>query len=196
MAEPPTISLIIPTVSRPTLARALASVKRQEWQSGDEVILVGDGLQPIARELWNQFGLPGRFIEVAGPAKDWGHTPRNIVHPIATGTHLMALDDDDQLTPNAVAIVRRAITKEPNRPHIFRMDGTPNVGKVWKEPILREANVGTPMMVAPNVAGKIGQYVSRYGGDFDFIRDTCSHYPEGPIWNEEVICLIRPFVRF
>lgn len=195
MADAPTISLIIPTVSRPTLARALASLRGQLWLPGDEVLLVGDGKQPIARELWEQFRLPGRFVEVAGPSKDWGHTPRNLAIPMATGSHLMALDDDDELAPGAVEIVRQAITVLPDEPIIFRMSGHPEVGTAWKVKAIVYGNVGTPMLVAPNVPAKLGKFSSRYGGDFDFIRDTCGHYPAGPVWHEGIICHVRPCGR-
>lgn len=193
MAERITLSLIVPTVSRPTLARALASARRQDWWPGDEVILVGDGPQPIAQALWEQFALPGRYTEVPKtlPA-DWGHTPRNLTHPQARGAYLMALDDDDELTDGAVATVRAAIAKNPGRPHLFRMSGCPVVGDCWKVPDVRLGNVGTPMFVAPNAPARLGRYTARYGGDHDFIASTCSHYPDGPVWREEVICRVRP----
>lgn len=193
MADPVTFSLIIPTISRPTLARSLASLRGQDWRPGDEIIVVGDGPQSIAREVWEQFKLPGRYHDVVGPSNDWGHAPRNLTMPMAIGSHLVALDDDDEMTPGALAVVRRAIEAAPDRPHIFRMEGAPIVGTVWKERVIAEANVGTPMLVLPNTPGKIGQYAPRYGGDFDFIRDTCAHYPNGPVWHEEVICSVRPW---
>lgn len=193
MAKSPTISLIIPTISRPSLARTLASVRRQPWRDGDEVILVGDGRQEIAEELWYQFRIPGRYMEVPGPSKNWGHAPRNIVMPTACGEWLMALDDDDELTTNALDIVRRAIARHSDRPHIFRMEGHPTVGTVWKTPELVQGNVGTPMFVCPNDPNRLGRFnPDRYAGDFDFFRETCEHYPEGPVWNEETICLVRP----
>jgi glycosyltransferase involved in cell wall biosynthesis len=195
MGSTPTISLIIPTIGRPSLARAIASVRLQRWLPGDEVIVVLDGPQPVTRELVGQFHLPIRLIEIVGPSNDWGHTPRNIAMPQATGTHLMALDDDDELTPDAVDRVRQALRAAPDQPHIFRMSGHPDVGTAWKVPTICEGNVGTPMFVCPNVPGKLGRYAPRYGGDFDFIRDTCGHYPDGPVWHEGVICRVRPFAR-
>jgi hypothetical protein len=30
------------------------------------------------------------------------------------------------------------------------------------------------------------------GGDYVFIRDTCDHYPGGPVWRQEVIAIARP----
>ena len=196
MADKFTISLIIPTISRPSLARALRSVKSQEWIDGDEVVVVGDGSQPLAREIWNQFGIKGRFVEVSGPSNDWGHTPRNLIIPSCTTDYLMALDDDDILRDGAVGRVRAFLKENPNRLHIFQMAGCPTVGTVWKEEVLAKGNVGTPMCVVPNVKGKLGQYTANtYGGDFDFIRDTSAHYPDGPVWVEEVICYIRPHLR-
>lgn len=191
MADYPTISLIIPTISRPTLARTLKSIRGQEWRVGDEVLLVGDGSQPVARALWEQFGLPGKFFEVPGPSKDWGHTPRNLTHWLARGSHLMALDDDDEMVLGALALVRNTVAKNPNLPHLFRMSGHPAVGTVWKEKFISLGNVSTPIFLPPNISGRIGKYTPRYGGDHDFIKETCSHY-EKVIWCEDVICQVRP----
>jgi glycosyltransferase involved in cell wall biosynthesis len=192
------ISLLIPTISRPTLARSLMSCLRQTWNPGDEIILIGDGPNPQARELWDQFhgrGLPGRYIEVPRTpgSGDWGHTPRNLVMGRAMCSYLMALDDDDILTANAVSTVRAAIRNHPGRPLIFRMDWRAFGGTYkWEVPELIEGNVGTPMFVTPNDSSKIGRYSSRYGGDFDFIRDTCAFYADGPVFLDDVICITRP----
>lgn len=69
-----TISLVIATISRPTLARTLRSLRGQAWEPGDEVLLVGDGPQPVAAELFGQFGLSGRYVENLGPTGMWGTT--------------------------------------------------------------------------------------------------------------------------
>lgn len=188
-----TLSLIVPTIGRPTLARALLSLRRQAWRAGDEVLLVGDGPQLVARSLWEQFHLPGRYLEVPQTSPpDWGHTPRNLTHSLARGAYLMALDDDDELTSGAVATVRASLAVNPSRPHLFRMSGDLNVGTVWKVKDVRLGNVGTPMFVTPNDSAKLGRYASRHGGDCDFIRETCSFYSDGPVWREEIICAIRP----
>jgi hypothetical protein len=190
-----TISLVIPTVSRPMLARALLSVRAQDWRPGDEILLVGDGPQPRARELWDQFGLPGRYLETPGPAGDWGHTPRNrlLDRREAHGEYLMALDDDDELALGAVASVRAAVACAPGCPHLFRISGHPAVGTIWKDSEVRFANVSTTMFVAPNDPARLGRYGNRYGGDYDFIRSTVDSYPPGSlVWREEVICLVRP----
>ncbi len=192
-----TLSLIIPTIGRPQLARALMSVRRQMWQPGDEVLLVGDGRQPVAAALWDQFKLPGRYIETNGPANDWGHTPRNLVMPQAKAAYLMALDDDDELTPGAIAVVRMSLLQNPGRPHMFRMSGDPVVGEVWKEKTVCVGNVGTPMFVLPRLRyGKPfphGEYKPFHGGDCAFMQETLAMWPaDSLVWREEVICKVRP----
>lgn len=196
MAEP-TISLVIATIGRPTLARSLASLRCQEWIPGDEVLVVGDGTQPVARELCGLFAnaLPLRYLENPGPTGLWGHHARNWVldAKLCRGAYLMALDDDDEYTPGAIAAARAAFaaSAEP-RPHIFRMSGHPSCALLWAEPVLRVGSFGTPCIAAPNDPARLGRYGHRYTGDFDFAESTCAAYPGGPAWREEVICRVRP----
>jgi glycosyltransferase involved in cell wall biosynthesis len=185
-----TLSLILPTIARPRLARALLSLRTQDWQVGDEVLLVGDGEHPAARSLWDQLGLPGRYLELPGPSANWGHTPRNLAMPLARGSHLLFLDDDDTLTPGAIASIREALGSEPERPHLFRMryaDGR----LLWQKKEVVEGNVSTQMIVAPNIPHKLGRWGNRYAGDFDFVASTVKLIGE-PIWREEVTCNVRP----
>lgn len=192
-----TLTVVIATISRPTLARALASLRSQEWRPGDEVLLVGDGPQPIAACLWEQFGLPGRYIELPrSPKPDWGHTPRNRVldRRLATGSHLMALDDDDEYLPGAIAAARAALTLAPDRPHLFRADfGSMGWGLLWRDREIRVGNVSTCLFACPNDPDRLARYdTTIYAGDHAFIRETCGLYPNGPVWREEVVCVCRP----
>lgn len=189
--ERPTLTLIIPTISRPTLARTLLSVRLQDWWPGDQIILVGDGPQPIAGAMWAQLELPGEFVEVPRTdPPDWGHTPRNRIRAKAKGEYLVALDDDDEFTPDAIKTVRAALVENPGVPHLFKMN-TPDNGDVWKAKQITVGNVGTPMFVTPNVYEKLGCYTSRYGGDHDFIKSTVERFG-AVVWRDEVICRVRP----
>ncbi|AMV24169.1 Glycosyl transferase family 2 [Gemmata sp. SH-PL17] len=189
------VSVVIATISRPTLARTLGSLRGQAWGPGDEVLVVGDGSQPVARELFEQFGLPGRFVENPGPTGTWGHHARNWVLDtrLARGAYLMALDDDDEYHPGALAAVRRALGENPGRPHIFRMTGHPLNPLLWARPVLEVGNLGTPMLVFPNDPARLGRYGMWGAGDFDFCAQTCAHFPDGPVWREEPVCMVRPW---
>lgn len=195
MAEP-AITLIVPTIGRPTLARCLASLRRQTWRVEDEVLLVGDGPQPSARYLWDQFALPGRYLEVAGPYSDWGHTPRNRTMPRARGDYIAALDDDDQWVPDALVTIRAACAQALGRPLMFRMHGAPCGGTVWKSRELKHGNVGTPMFVLPAAGQRWGCYEPFHGGDAAFIQQTLALWPpRSLVWRPEVIALIRPHLE-
>jgi len=187
-------SLILPTVSRPTLAAALLSLRGQDWRPGDEVLLVGDGPQETARLFWEQLGLPGRYLETPAKMGSWGHGIRNWVNKLghAKGTHLLNLDDDDAYRPGAIAAVREALTEDPHRPHLFRMFTAHDGRTLWRERSIEHGNLGTPCFVVPNTPGRLGEWAPYHGGDLAFLRGTLDHYPQGPVWREEVIADVWP----
>ena len=186
------LSILIPTVSRPTLARTLRSLRGQDLWPGDEVLLVGDGEQPVARSLFEQFGLPGRYVTVPGPSRDWGHTPRNRSMALARGAWLLFVDDDDACAPGAVAMVRSALAENPARPHLFRMHLVPQGVTLWRRREVVLGNVGTPMFVLPT-AGPRGEWGRGYGGDCEFITSTLARWPaDALVWREEVIAHVWP----
>ncbi len=188
----PALSILIPTVSRPTLARTLRSLRAQELLPGDEVLLLGDGEQQVARSLFEQFDLPGRYASVPGPSRDWGSTPRNRGMLLARGDWLLFLDDDDAYAPGALTAVRSALAESPGRPHLFRMHLVPEDVTLWERREVAPGNVGTPMFVLPS-AGPRGQWGRSYLGDHDFIASTLALWPAGAlVWREEVIAHVWP----
>ncbi len=172
-----TISFLVATTGRPTLKRALDSI---ELWPGDELIVVGNmgGFEdPRVRFL------PHR------PGKDWGHTERNYAMPFAKGEYLAHLDDDDAYVPGARALMERT-ADQPRRPVVFRLrDRTGH--ELWKDRQIRMGNVGTPMVIMPNVKAKLGRWAPRYGGDYDFLKSSRWRHEEY-LWRPEVIVEIRP----
>ena len=159
------LSIICATGGRDTLPRALESATSQ-LESGDEILVVRLDCH-------------------------WGHEARDLAMPRALGTHLMFLDDDDAYVPGALAIVRAALTEEPDRVHIFRMryqDGH----EIWSSPTVACGNISTIMLVVPNTPGKLGSWGSAYEGDFQFLSETLALRAEEPIFHEDVIGLVRP----
>lgn len=184
-------SIIIPTCGRPTLERTLRSIILAGATRSDEVLVIGDGPQPAARRIVACFvsRLRITYLETA-PSRCSGNAQRNHAFDLAKGSHLIAIDDDDAYRPGAFSIVRAAAEANPGRFLIFRMEShTPRHpwGTLWNYKGASLGNVGTPMMVAPNVLEKLGRWGDRYCGDFDFLESTLAHYPEGPVWLEDVI---------
>jgi glycosyltransferase involved in cell wall biosynthesis len=183
----PRLSVIVATVGRDTLRRALQSAANQPLLAGDEVIVVGDG-EPITRAA-AEFGFRHLHCPAGG---DFGYSERQYAMPFATGTHLLFLDDDDCYTPGAFAAIRRAIEANPGRPIMFRMVA-PWGQTLWVDPTLRVANHGGAQFVVPNDPLRLGRWGTRYEGDFDFCISTLAHYADGAlVWDDTVIYVCRP----
>lgn len=139
------ISFVIPTLGRPSLVDAVASV---ELRPEDQFVIVQH--QP--------------------PGEHWGSEERIEGMARATCTHIAFLDDDDVYLPGHRAAMQAAIDEAPDRPHLFRMV-YPSGRVLWDEPVFRPGNVGSPMILIPNEPSKFGSWLPRRTGDFDFLND-------------------------
>jgi hypothetical protein len=140
------LSIIIPTMGRSTLRRAMSSVLRQPdfRPAEDELIVVAD--RPVA--------LPGeadypwvRCEEIAGPSP-LGALAREHGSRIARGTHLVFLDDDDIMSENVLGTIRQEALASPTIPIIFRLR-IHGSKVIWEEPCCIRSWAGTPMCVEP-----------------------------------------------
>jgi Glycosyl transferase family 2 len=186
------ISVILTTIGRDTLSRTLRSLGQQDWMPGDEVLLVHDGAaSDDTKALWLKSRVPGRLIAIMdGPHEDWGHTPRNRVMNEVAGSHVLHLDDDDCYAPGTIAAVRKVMAKHGKSILMFQMKCPDSRGTIWTKPELVYGNVGTPMICHPAKC-KLGRWASRYGGDFDFIRQTVAQNPDlSVVWVPRVITLV------
>ena len=121
------ISLIIPTIWRSTLSRAVKSAV-QEARKGDQIIIVGDGPGLWDDPLWDSpRPAPGVLIIVEHlPQRvgDYGCSACDHGIKVATGDYVFFLGDDDYLAPGAFDIIRKGIAEEPGLPHLFAMQHT------------------------------------------------------------------------
>lgn len=180
------LSVILATSGRDSLAFAARSA-RVQMRHGDQLLIVGGGALGEIVAQQNQ----AQWIDMP-PGGNWGHSERNHAIPFANGTHLLFIDDDDALVPGALNVIRLAVAEAPDRPHVFSMIDS-HGRKLPVMPTIRQGNLGTPQMVAPNVAEKLGVWGNRYEGDFDFIVSTVSHYADGPVWHDAVTYACRDY---
>lgn len=161
------LSFIIPTAGRPTLARTLASITSQ-IADGDEILVRCD------------------------TASVFGNTSRDALMEQATGTHLLFIDDDDEYAEGALAHVREAIAGWPEHIHIYRMR-SPSDNDPWNGQQVRPGNLGTPMVVWPNV-GPFPRWADDLSGmsDFRFIDAAIRMSGRDLMWHEEVLALVKP----
>jgi hypothetical protein len=96
-------SVIIPTVDRPTLARAVESVLAQSTSDlACEVVVVNDAGHPLPTASWMQ----SKRVTIIETQCRERSVARNAGAAIAQGRYLNFLDDDDWLTPEAMGLWR------------------------------------------------------------------------------------------
>jgi len=181
------LSIVTPVIRAGTLRRMLSQLAPQ-LTPRDEVLIVGDGPQPECRKVVESFGLDNlRYWDMIPAPRNWGNPQRNEAIGKARGTHLVFIDDDDQVDPKGLETIRSAVSLAPGHPHMFRMlyQGRP----IWSSPDVLCGNVSGQMFVPPNVSGRLGTWNRDYAADFNFIRTTLMLYPEGygaVVWREEM----------
>lgn len=198
------LSIITPTIGRPSLVATIDSVAAQMAQ-GDEHIIIADGANPaVAAEVaagyerWHQNGL---YIETP-PTRRYGSYQRHIAIPKASGDYLMFLDDDDILAPGALETVRRVIAEYPGRPLMFRLVSWaypewPDGFVAPRENVIKVGCLGGSNLVCPNDPERLGDWngASSYQ-DFIFVAGTLQKYPpDSVVWRDEVIIECRPHMK-
>lgn len=170
----PTFSVIIPTIGRPALSKAIGSILTQVGDH-DEVILVGADTSFVREEA----ALIGARVCPHPPAGDYGYTERAYGIAQAVCSHLVFLDDDDEYVPGAFAAMRAEIAQDPDRPILFKMLA-PWGEVLWRdEGVIIEGDFGGAQFVCPNNKARLGKFSTRYEADYDFIVSTLERYPEG-----------------
>jgi hypothetical protein len=152
------LSILVASCGRESLGRTIESI-RPQLEAGDELI-----------------------VDVNDDAP-WGHHARNRMMVRAKGDMLLFIDDDDIYLPHAFQMIRLHAEPEPDRVHIFQMQ-YPDGRKIWRYRTLIDGNVSTQMFCVPN--RRLGQWGTRYAGDFDFITQTCE-LQGPPAWHQVVI---------
>jgi len=176
------ISIVVPTLGRPTLKRTLDSIA-PGLKDGDEVIVVGDGPQPEARKIAGEFGPRCRYFE-HGPTGLWGHDQRNFGISKATGEYLAFMDDDDWYLPRGLEKMRDAIRSDPGKLFLFRIRYVKRV--IWKKKVVIPENVCSQIILVPNRPDRLGRWhrgdlPNGRGGDFSFFDETLQLWPEGSL---------------
>jgi glycosyltransferase involved in cell wall biosynthesis len=103
-------SVIIPTIGRSSLARAVESVLEQAFAGAPfEVIVVNDSGSPLAEEPWQQ----SERVTVIGTNRRERSIARNCGAAVAQGDYYCFLDDDDWLLPGALTAFRDLAQRAP-----------------------------------------------------------------------------------
>lgn len=129
-----TIAVLIPTLGRSTLTRAVESVRSAKMcLVGDQVIVVGDGDLPEARKQFRAWKGGVFYLEIEHVG-DWGSTPLDHAMALAKADYLFFLGDDDTLLPDGMATMHAAIENDNGKQvHIFNSEFCGREFPGWSE---------------------------------------------------------------
>lgn len=185
------LCVITPTISRPTLERAIRSARLDD---GDEWIVFGDGPQPAARQaverLKKEFPYL-RYRETDKATRDNGNSQRNLAMYMSDKDYFLFLDDDDVFLPGAIENVRQEMELRC-LPVMFKMKHPG--GLLWREMVVTPGNVGGSMICIPNRPAKYGRWPEGNGThatDIDFINENIKGF-DGLIWSDKAIVEVAP----
>lgn len=170
------ISFIVPTIGRLSLMQTLRSI---QTLPGDEILVAGK-IYPTGDTRPRLFPCQN--------GNDWGCKERTLAIAHAQGQYLAFIDDDDCYVPGARLMMEEAIREAPARPILFRMR-YPSGLVLWQDQAVRCGNVGTPMILIPNMPTKLGTWSTRYEQDFHFL-ETMKWKADDIVWRPEVIAHI------
>lgn len=183
------ITIVVPTIGRPTLERTLLSVTYQLGLK-DEVVVIGDGAQPRAAAICDRFGHKVRYID--GPeTREWGHAQRNLGMAEASGHYLAFMDDDDVYLPGAIETMHRAIHEHGPALYLFKIKHLGGV--IWKRADIGITDVSTQMILVANRQDRLPRWRRNAdnptggGGDYQFILETAYKWNKVYRFREEVI---------
>lgn len=199
----PKLSIIVPTMGRPSIERCVLSYLPQ-MHPGDELIVVGDEIDgPLIATpaLLEKYAPLVRYVPTNHGEHSFGHREIGTGLDLARGDYILGNDDDDVATPNALVGIRAVISQlERPTPLLFKYRSYH--GPIyWSEGgCLVEGQIGGHCLVTPNLPGRVGRYTDRYAGDYDMIMDTLSRWgtPEDPqglnsaLWADFMIAVARP----
>ncbi len=103
-------SVIIPTIGRPTLRKAVYSLLSQQFTAESfEIIVVNDSGKPLHTAQWQQ----DEKVRIIETNKRKLCAARNTGAAVAKGRYLLFLDDDDWLLPDALTQFWKTAQKHP-----------------------------------------------------------------------------------
>lgn len=206
----PLLSIIVPTIGRPTLERALRSLL---WQEGHalawEAVIVGDSYREGGGGDFRAAldGVPARlaaldggrtdrlrYVEHDGGVHAWGQPQRNHGATVARGRWLAWLGDDDLYLRGAFEAMGAVLASAEPIPHLFRWI-SPWKAVYWHtRGYVGEApgHIDAECIVTPNDPDRLGTWTNRYQGDWDFIVETIRRYGGQTAWCDPIIAQAQP----
>ncbi len=196
-----TLTIIVPTIGRPTLETTLQSIARQDLLPGDRVIVALDTYQepprPDVSALVARYGF--ELLPVDGGVHFMGNPQLNAALATVTTDYVCALGDDDVYVDGAIERLRpkldgRAVLFQFYAPP-FLVPEDPRRFVFWADRRLRVANISGCCIAAPRSALVPVSDEPRIEVDYEWIVDIVAKTGQKPRWMEDVLVIARPDLR-
>lgn len=187
----PSISVVLTTIGRFELHFMLESLQGQLNENDNLYIFIdGKECSEEAKRIISKYKFKcNLYIHVENEKLgNFGHSLRNKYQKELKGDYILHADDDDIYLKNSFEKIRKyCIYKDKIVFFRFIRDFNKKIF-VWKEPILKFKNIGTPCGLIPNVPENFGFWEYRRGGDFDFYNSCKFEY----VFVDEFIYCVKP----
>jgi hypothetical protein len=209
------LTVAIPTLGRPSLARCMFSFIEQ-LVPGDRVLFVADPKGDTEYVKWcygvgtNKLGVDWRYT-IKGGEGGWGQPQRNHAYDLIEDGYVWCLSDDDIATPTALDLIRAAtnclcewrgelragahahcpIHGERFGWFIFRAGRATDEPWMWADMKrgIAPGNLDADCIVAP--ASTRARWGLDYEGDVAFARALRADLGE-PAWHSSMIAVTKP----
>lgn len=173
----PLLSIIIPTIGRPTIVALLRSIPDSQET---EIIVIADGWENPPRA---SIGRPHKIMKTTPRLGHFGYPARNLGLAAATGRWVCFADDDDYYAPGGVEAMLD-YCRIGELPAVFRMRRDSFGDTLPRDQVMRCGNIGLPQFVCRNISG-LPKFKTHYEADFDWMNYIASQ-SGGIAWGEAV----------
>ena len=197
----PWLSIVIPTLGRPSLAQTLDAIDAQPdtFLDGVEVLVVADSLggrsaqlEEVRDHLACERPLGRyRYLEHDGGVHCYGQPQRSYGARQARGKWVWFGQDDNCASSEALLGIRHATLKFSTAGVLVFRVRTYWGDTVWREPTLRMSNVDADCLVMRREIAASVTWGLRYEGDYDAAVEAAA-LSERVEFVDEIIALARP----
>jgi len=196
----PWLSVVIPTIGRPSLTRTLDSLDAQPESDGLEVLIVGDTYSGESAELRearehirdDRDEDRYHWIGHNGGIHCFGQPQRTAGAREASAPWVWFSQDDNIGAQGGLAAIKLAIAEqEQPRPLFFRWRA-PWRQIIWSVPTLAHGNIDADCLVFPrDIAHQVVWGLS-YEGDFEAATQAFNLVGGNVGWIDELVSIARP----
>lgn len=188
------LSVVMPTIGRTTLLAAVRSVVDQMLPT-DELIVVGDGPQPRARDILAKIDHAGLLYMETWPTHHTGAEQLDQAMAAATGRYILNLGDDDVMPDGALEQVRSSLHEYEVQHGQQRVHVYAAWLKHWRDVLSRSIVYGqvTGQQVVIPREGPRAKYADDPSGSSDhtFLTRTLALREEHPVYHDILICTME-----